>query len=355
MPGANSDEVPRIQSPTGGPSPETPSDELQLDESTENPPRFDAEPLKLERRGTTQQLHQSLLWAKCTIHKNTVAAKLRAFGRLEEAANLENCHTHYTVAVCNGCQKVQKFPNRCDLFYCAECQPRLSQDRKKAVEWWTTEIKQPKHVVLTVKNVADLNSGHVQQLRKWFTNLRRSKFARNWIGGFYSIEVTNEGNGWHLHLHILVDARWIDSIELSSQWAKQTNGFGRIVKVQDARKKDYLAEVTKYCVKGVQLAAWDARTISTFIDAFKGLRTFGVFGSLYGARTKFYEFWKSVSGQKPACSCGCCDARYFSEAEFLERDLIPARQSEPIPPPSNDTNQNFLNLSTASDLRAIQK
>jgi len=310
--------------------------DFELDESPQTPPRFDAEPVKLERRGTTQQIHQSLLWAKCTIHKNTVAAKLRTCGRHEEAKNLELCHSTYTIAQCTGCGTVQKFPNRCDLFYCAECQPRLSQDRKKAVEWWCREVKQPKHVVLTVKNVADLTKQHVQQLRRWFTNLRRSKFSSNWIGGFYSLEVTNEGNGWHLHIHALIDAKWIDALQLSVKWEQITGRFGRIVKVKDARQHDYLAEVTKYCVKGVQLAAWEPQTIATFIDAFKGVRTFGVFGSLYGARTKFYEFCK------PTCKCGCAEARYFSESEFLELDLQPTPKTSSIPPPNFERNQLML-------------
>lgn len=316
-------------------------DEYLLDETPQEVPRIDSPSLQLERRGTTQQLHQHLLWAKCTIHKNTTAAKLREAGHLEDAAKLENCHTHYTVALCSGCNRVNKFPNRCDLFFCAECQPRLSQDRKKAVEWWTREIRQPKHVVLTVKNVDDLSKQHVQELRSWFTKLRRTKFAANWRGGFYSIEVTNEGNGWHLHLHILVDAPWVDSFKLSEHWSKATNGMGRIVKVRDARGKDYLAEVTKYVVKGVQLAAWPKEKIVTFIQAFKGVRTFGVFGSLYGARTKFAEWWKQIRGAKPQCECGCSMARYFSEAEWLERDLRPTPEAKPIPPPIVDSTLLF--------------
>jgi len=310
--------------------------EYLLDEEAPEKPRFDSPAVQLEKRGTTQQLHQHLLWAKCTIHKNTVAAKLREAGRVQEALKLENCHTHYTIAICSGCNRVNKFPNRCDLFFCAECQPRLSQDRKKAVEWWTREIHQPKHVVLTVKNVAFLTIWHVREFRKWFTNLRRSKFARNWLGGFYSIEVTNEGNGWHLHLHALIDARYIDKFGLSDAWNKATNGFGRIVDVRDARGKNYLAEVTKYCVKGVQLAAWTKEQIATFIDAFTGVRTFGVFGSLYGARTKFAEWWKSVRDKKPQCECGCSDARYFSEAEWLEHDFVKTSNVEAIPPPKLD-------------------
>lgn len=311
-------------------------DEYFPSEEPSNPPRFDSPSLQLEKRGTTQQLHQHLLWAKCTIHKNSVAAKLRGQARTSDALTLEDCHSKYTIAVCNGCNAVQKFPNRCDQFFCPECQPRLSQDRKKAVEWWTREVRQPKHVVLTVKNVGNLTKQHVQEFRGWFTKLRRTKFASNWLGGFYSMEVTNEGEGWHLHLHALIDAKWIDSFGLSAHWAKATNGFGRIVKVKDARGQNYLAEVTKYAVKGVQLAAWTGENICTFIDAFRGVRTFGVFGSLYGARTKFREWWLQVRGAKPKCSCGCCDARYFSEAEWFVIEHAPGPTTQPIPPPRLD-------------------
>lgn len=341
----NSDAVPRIPSPVGDKPTDEPENVIELDESAPNPPRFDEPSVKLESRGTTQQFHQSLLWSKHTIHKNTTAAKLRTCGRGTEAAKLEQCHTIYTFAQCQGCRSVQKFPNRCDLFYCAECQPRLSADRKKAVEWWTREIRQPKHVVLTLKNTVDLSKGHVLEAKKWLTNLRRSKFARNWTGGFYSIETTNEGNGWHLHFHLLIDAGWIDAIELSRQWARATNGMGRIVKVKDARGTNYLAEVTKYAVKGVQLAAWTGTQIEIFIDAFTGVRTFGVFGSLYGARTRFYEFWKAVRGSAPTCKCGCCSVRYFSESEFLELDLKPTIESSTLPPPVMDSRQlSLLNV-----------
>lgn len=317
--------------------------EFEVDETPPNPPRFDA-PVKLESRGTTQQpteasaeaktqLHQSLLWSKQTIHKNSTAAKLRLAGMAQEAAKLEECHTRYTIAVCQGCRAVQKFPNRCDLFYCAECQPRLSNDRRRAVEWWTREVKQPKHVVLTVQNIPAITKSHVQEFRKWWTNLRRSKFARNWAGGFYSLEVTNEGNGWHLHLHALVNAVWIDAVQLSEAWHRANNGLGRIVKVKDARSKNYLAEVTKYAVKGVQLAAWTPNLVAEFVQAFTGVRTFGVFGDLYGKRTEFAEWFKAVRDSKPTCSCGCCDMHYFSEAEFLELDLVPTPTTTPRPPP----------------------
>lgn len=331
---------------------------LEVDESPPSPPRFDCDPVQLETRGITQQqsahekyeklsLHQALLWNKHTIHKNTCAAKLREAGRVDLAVKLETCHTQFTVAQCGKCGAVQKFPNRCDLFFCAECQPRLSNDRRRAVEWWTREIRQPKHVVLTVQNLPAISKPHVQEFRKFFTNLRRSKFARNWQGGFYSLEVTNEGRGWHLHLHALINAHWIDAIGLSCAWEKATNGLGKIVKVKDGREKNYLKEVTKYAVKGVQLAAWTKEQITEFIDAFTGVRTFGVFGSLYGKRTEFAEWFKAIRDLKPLCKCGSCDLNYFSEAAFLEKDLQPATNSNNLPPPKPIAHPEFANLLAA--------
>ena len=191
-----------------------------------------------------------------------------------------------------------------------------------------------------------MNRGHIDELKKWFTRLRHRKFCRNWRGGFYSVEVTNEGRGWHLHLHVLVDARWIDAAELARQWAVVTRGFGKIVKVKDCRRNDYLAEVTKYTVKGSELARWTPSQISEFIRAFNGVRTFGVFGSLYGKRTEFAEWLKSIRDHKPKCECGCDKLRFFSEAQWLEHDFLPTVDSpdRPAPPPTHPEFVEFQNL-----------
>jgi hypothetical protein len=310
----------------------------------------------LERRGLTPQTpptpylkvyapYQVSFWQHQTVHKNSVAAKLREAGMSAEAAKLEQCHSSWTVAICGDCGAVRKFPNRCDLFFCPECQSTISQHRKRQVEWWTTLVSQPKHVVLTVKNVRNLTAGHVAELRSWFTKLRRRKFARNWQGGFYSIECTNEGSGWHLHLHALVEAKWVDQAALSAEWANVTKGFGRIVKVKDVREGSYMAEVTKYVAKGSDLAKWSAPDIATFVRAFQHARTFGVFGSLYGARTRFAEFIARIRDHRPKCDCGSCNVRYLSETDFLLLNLRPPVQASPAPPP--DLQQQLLPPSAA--------
>ena len=293
---------------------------------------LDVEAIQLENRGITSQTgplwvggktapQQQELWRKQTHHKDAIAAKLRVSNMDTEADKLDLCHSYYTVCLCNDCGTVRKFPNRCDLFYCPQCQPGLAHDRRKQVEWWTKTISQPKHVVLTVQNAPDLTRAHIAELMRWFTGLRRRKFCRNWKGGFYSIECTNEGKGWHLHIHALIDAKWIDAPELAIQWQNQTRGMGRIVKVKDCRQAEYLAEVTKYSVKGAQLASWPPEQVATFIRAFDGKRTFGVFGSLYGVRTEFAEFIATMKAAKPKCDCGSCSVSYFTEADWIVKEL----------------------------------
>lgn len=311
------------------------------------------ESLQLENRGVIPQIganvhnrkekpRQEELWRRQTIHKNTVAAKIRTVGMNEEAATLENCHSYYTVAQCGDCGAVRKFPNRCDLFYCPECQSRLQADRVKQIEWWIKLIKQPKHVVLTVKNTQDLTPEHIDRFRDWFTKLRRRKFASNWDGGFYRLEITNEGKGWHLHLHALINARWIDQTELALIWDNITGHQGRIVKVLDCREGSYLSEVTKYVVKGSQLAAWSPAQIQTFIRAFDGKRTFGVFGSLFGQRTEFAEFIATLKSAKPRCECGSCAINYYSEVDWTIREMQLVPSGKPAPPRPEFTQREFV-------------
>lgn len=323
--------VSRIISPAGGTA--NPS---QLKQRIDHPASPQGgKSLLLESRGVTSQKAPEL-WKSLTLHKLSVAAKLRSIGETKRALDLEECHTTFTVGQCKGCHQTEKFPNRCDRFYCPECQPRLQNDRADSVRWWTNELKQPKHVVLTVTNTSDLTQGHVKEIKKWFGRLRRTKFASNWEGGFYRIETSKEGPTWHLHIHSLIEARFIDRDGLETSWRKITNGAGYIVRVYDVRDRDYLREVTKYVVKSSQLACWSPVEINTFINAFDGVRSFGVFGCLYGKRTEWKEWIDSIKEHGHKCKCGCSEWWYFSELEWQAKDCVPNSPASSIPPPRSD-------------------
>lgn len=319
-----------------------------MDDSREEAERT----VKLETTGVTRQRgegHVMLgeLWAANTIFKNSVAAKLREAGLTEEAALLEDCHSRRIFAQCNGCGSVQIFRNRCDNFFCPECQPKLAKKRAASVAWWTTQVNQPKHVVLTLKNIPILTKKYVKEFKSRISRLRHRKFCANWKGGFYGLEITNEGKGWHVHAHLLVDARWIDAGGLAREWASVTAGESYIVKVKDCRGHDYLREVTKYAAKGSELANWTGEELRQFIESLRGVRTFGVFGSLYGKRTEWREWIASLKDLKPLCACGSCRMSYYDENEWRERELHAGPLRRAMPPPQ-DAQQEFAAIAGAT-------
>lgn len=285
---------------------------------------FDTESLQLETRGITSQSQPSL-WRTQTIFKESIVSKLRRVGRLDLYEKLADCHTEKSYVRCCGCAKQTTVWNRCERFYCPECQPRLSRDRRRAIDWWTKAIGQPKHVVLTARNSQEITREKVQAFKKALASLRRSKFARPWRGGMYSLEVTNEGRGWHLHAHLLVDCRWIDARELAKVWGRLVGQDFAVVKVKDVRGETYLNEVTKYAVKGNELAEWTGEDIAAFIDAFTNVRTFGCFGSLYKQRIEFREYLDALRELNRKCECGCSR---FQLIKWWEAELGPRNHDD---------------------------
>ena len=319
-----------------------PTDHLQREEA-----------ILLDKRGLTRhpsedstrtptKAVQKEFWREQTAYKNSIAAKLREVGMDEDAASLENCHSYYTVAVCGDCGQVRKFPNRCDQFFCPECNNHLTADRTSQVEWWTKTIRQPKHVVLTIKNVSNITPLHIDELRSFFTKLRHRKAFKNWRGGFYSMQITHSATGWHPHIHLVVDTNWIDLNELNSAWRQITRGAGQVTKVMDCRDKGYLRRVTSYIARGSEMAAWDPQTIAECINAFRGRRTFGVFGSLFGMRSEFAEWIAELKAKRPRCDCGSCNVKYLTEAEFAAWDLRPNPTKSPRPPPMTDAQKELV-------------
>lgn len=294
-------------------------------------PRFDRSPISLERRGVTSHPQESSkargldaqieFWERLTIYTEGIVAKLDACGRSELADQIRDCHTEVSYRRCRGCSTVSKFYNRCELKWCPLCAPRLSRERKDSVGVWVRTLTQAKHVVLTCRNTAVITREKVRWFKSCFAKLRRSKFASGWRGGFYSLEVTNESRGWHLHLHALVDADWIDQAGLAQLWAKLTGQDFAIVYVSGKQDVDYVKEVSKYLVKGSVLAKWTGEEIAAFVDAFEGVRCFGVFGSLLGQRAAVREQIKALLDVKPACECGCQDFEILTPFELEEFQL----------------------------------
>jgi hypothetical protein len=135
------------------------------------------------------------------------------------------------------------------------------------------------------------------------------------------VEITNEKRGWHLHAHWLVNARWVDVQKLAVTWGRLVNQDFAIVKVLDARDKpNYVREVSKYVVKGNQLAKWHADEINEFVRAIKGRRFFFVFGEMFKHQAAIRC---ELNRNKPetVCDCGSFQFAFETETQSVLREI----------------------------------
>lgn len=191
----------------------------------------------------------------------------RSAGFHKEAAKLENCseyllfHHYYTV------DQVRLFAARfCKKhLLCPMCAIRRGSkmltaylQRYQIVTASQSDLK-PYLVTLTVKNGSDLQERFVhlrKAMRSMFESRRNTLKGQRFVefskseGGFHSIEVTNRGNGWHPHVHMI----WLcrekpDQSALSAEW-REITGDSHVVDVRPLTDPvDGFLEVCKYALK----------------------------------------------------------------------------------------------------------
>jgi hypothetical protein len=268
-----------------------------------------------------------------------LAAKLESVGRDTLAGKLRNCHQDKSWRVCTGCGDRKPFYNRCDIFWCPQCSPRLAQRRLESLMWFVERMRQPKHIVLTIRNISNLTENFLRDAQRSLSRLRRTKLFRICRGGFWAMEITNKGRGWHVHFHLLADVPWLPVRDLSEAWKKANRQDSGVVWIECANKgglrKNLPRYVTKYTSKGFSLHEWEASELAQFVNSIGKVRTFGVFGNLCGERSKHREWLKAIRGRRRPCECGCTTFKFYSAHELEWADQFTGwnRECPVIGPP----------------------
>ena len=127
--------------------------------------------------------------------------------------------------------------------YCSHCGHRLQVQlscgnrtcpvcRKKWYGYHYGALKQyistwPKIycLTLTLKNIPDkeISRWHIRRLREAFSKLRY-RFRPAIKDGYYIIQATNSGAGWHLHIHVLYRGEYLVKAAVSKAWCEITKG-----------------------------------------------------------------------------------------------------------------------------------
>lgn len=274
----------------------------------------------LDPRGVTSHKPYQVLEFERWESGQSLAQKLDDGGLHDLARRFRECHSFQTVMQCSGCSKVSRFWNRCDTFYCPQCSPSLSAKRLKGLMFFVEAMKQTKHIVLTFVNVPRLTAEYLKWCKAKLGAFRRRKIFRSSVGGMWAMEITNEGNGWHVHFHLVVDVGWIDVRELSRIWQDTCGDGSRIVWIEDATRGGLKANlpryISKYASKGFRPQDWTGAQFCEFVTALEGGRTFGVFGNLLGKRKEWREWLLEFVRSKKTCECGCCLKSFYSQNEW---------------------------------------
>jgi hypothetical protein len=141
-------------------------------------------------------------------------------------------------------------------------------------------MRYPKLLTFTLKASDDPISVQCRRLTASFAKLRRrAVFKAACSGGCWVVEYKQrpETTQWHVHLHCLIDARWIDQKWLSATW-QQITGDSFIVDIRaaDARAANYL---TKYLTKN-SVVDLEGQALRAHIADLSGIRLYGTWGAV---------------------------------------------------------------------------
>lgn len=261
--------------------------------------------------------------------------RLKSEGAFDLSSKLDACGTPFGLTrTC--CGSVHMAEVQCRRRWCPACSWHVQQDRMARFEKACQLMKWPLFVTLTMKNTDDHEC--IRTIRAHWSKMRRRKLmVDNIKGGVSTIEITNTGEGWHPHLHILCDCEWLalhvpkprraDSegvkrqkydharLELSALWASILNQEHAIVSALRKKPGDVLAYTMKYAVKGSDLIA-SPDPVAPLIRVLSRSRMVSAFGNMHGRVAADEEEEKAVV----CCpECGC--EQHFVLTQYVEKML----------------------------------
>jgi hypothetical protein len=199
-----------------------------------------------------------------------------------------------------------------------------------------------------MRNVPDLKHDAVKTLRRAFGKLRNRKLWKAHVkGGVASIEVTNIGNGWHPHLHAVLDCEWLawktpmpkrtDSrerkkalckkaaAELERVWAKILKQPTASVKVKRTSDATVTKEVLKYSVKGSDLLT-SPDPIAPLLRCLEATRLVTTFGTLFGK-----NLVQDEAPERAPIICGCGASKQWMPEDTVDRIIRKVAPPRPVP------------------------
>lgn len=266
-----------------------------------------------------------------TLERDELMNRLRIEDAHDLAEKLAGCGTPLglTCACCGGHRTVEV---ACKRRWCPACAWIVARERIRKYERAADTMKWPLFVTLTVRNTPDPEI--IRDLRGWWSKMRRRKLMQDRVpGGISTIEVTEGEGGWHPHLHILADCRWLalhtpapawqDSedvkrqkydharLELSALWSQVIGQEQASVLALRKSPGECLRYALKYAVKGSDLIN-SRLPVAPLIRVLSKSRMLSAFGTMHGHPLHDPE------DEKPAAVCHEC----HNETEWIPDHVL---------------------------------
>lgn len=270
--------------------------------------------------------------------------RLEAEGETELAARLAKCGERMNL-VCVDCGHVHETLVRCKLRWCPSCASSVAATRTARFRFAVRKFKWPLFLTLTQSNLITLEKTDVRALKAAIRRLRGRSFWKQKVrGGVQSIELTNIGNGWHLHVHLVIDCDWLSILskpprasntaeekawkvlvaksELQEAWRQcLRQELDPIIHVKRA-SGDIEMEVLKYTIEPDALEEFEGE-VGPVIRAMEGSRLMGAFGSCYRLQAQI----DAVEG-KQQFTCPAGHVAWYPD-EIIQRIIEHPRGMKP--------------------------
>jgi hypothetical protein len=204
---------------------------------------------------------------KAHLKRLSIVSVFEQRGYFRQSDLLNECQTRMIYYECTECGSIGWSLNHCGMRVCPDCAGRMKMKLLAKYEKGISRLKdfyksRLKLVTLTLKNVSDLRGpdfNAISQIKEAFYRLRKRRVLKRKIyGGVYGVEATNNGKGWHVHIHALISSEFIKDACREMKQAKNLK-----------EEKKLEREKCAYCKKECLRRFWQEETGSSVIDVRK--------------------------------------------------------------------------------------
>jgi hypothetical protein len=207
-----------------------------------------------------------------------LAEILETLGETTYARALRECTVTEALWICTNCGNHQYHVNHCQQRLCAICAPKQTAKRSRRVFAITQTMTNPKWLTLTMSRAPDLAQG-LKDIRAAFGRGRRLKNIKCLVnGGLYKLEAVPKPDGWHVHIHAIIDGAFLPVQLIWSTWKKSLRAPHGGAHIKKINGKLQARDFSKYAAKPEDVATWTPAQLHEFVHAWRNVRMWQTYG-----------------------------------------------------------------------------